>query len=141
MLNKRSWVCLIVLALFTLSATTTDEHQTSSPPEKRFRGMVESVDQSYCQICHCVEILVTLKTATERLEVRLGPKPYLDERDFHLSRGDQIEVTGVKYRNIDKMIVLANQVRKGGETLSLRGKFGRPEWIQLHGHTCPVCGN
>ena len=141
MLNIRGWVGLIVMALFTLSAGATDERQTTSPREKRFSGMVELVDQSYCQICHCVEILVTLKTATERLEVRLGPKPYLEERDFHLFRGDQIEVTGIKYRDIDKMVVLANQLRKGGETLILRGKFGQPAWIQLHGHTCPVCGN
>lgn len=141
MLNIRGWVCVIMVAFFTLLASATDERQASAPHEKRFSGMVEAVDQSYCQICHCVEILVTLKTSAERLEVRLGPKTYLEERDFHLSPGDQIEVTGVKYRDIDKMVVLANQVRKGGENLILRGKFGRPTWIQLHGHTCPVCGN
>ena len=103
--------------------------------------MVEQLNQYDCEICRCVEISVTVKTATERLEVRLGPKPYLEEHDFYLSRGDLIEITGIRFRDAGKVVVLANQVRKGGEALTLRGKFGRPAWVQLHGHTCPVCGN
>jgi hypothetical protein len=25
--------------------------------------------------------------------------------------------------------------------LILRGKYGKPSWLEAHGHTCPICGN
>jgi hypothetical protein len=32
-------------------------------------------------------------------------------------------------------------VRKGGDVVILRGKYGKPAWLEAHGHTCPICGN
>jgi hypothetical protein len=131
----------LVLASFALQGTAKDNPKASSPDDRKFTGMVEKVSQHNCEICNCVELSITLKTASERLEVRLGPKSYFEEHDFSLSRGDMVEITGIRFREAGGIVVLANEVRRGGDTLSLRGKFGRPAWIQLHGHTCPVCGN
>jgi hypothetical protein len=141
MLSTRRWVLWFVLASFALPGSAKDRSQAGSSEEKKFSGMVEKVNQHTCEICHCVETSITLKTATQRLEVRLGPKPYLDEHDFYLSRGDLIDITGLSFKVSGKAVVLAIEVRKGGETLNLRGKSGRPTWVELHGHTCPVCGN
>lgn len=141
MLTTRRWVLSFMLAAFTLSANAKDLPQAASPKEEKFSGTIEKVNQRYCEICHCLEITATVKTATQVLEVRLGPKPYFEEHDFYLSRGDMIEITGVRFREAGKVAILASEVRKGGDTLSLRGKFGRPAWVQQHGHTCPVCGN
>jgi hypothetical protein len=140
MLNTR-WVLSLALASVLAPLSATDPQKAAAPEEQVFSGMVEKVNQRDCEICRCVEISLTLKTKTERLEVRLGPKPYLEERDFVVSRGDSIDITGVRFREAGKIVVLASEVRKGGETLNLRGKSGRPAWVQLHGHTCPVCGN
>jgi len=141
MLNKRNWVFALVLASFALQGTAKDVPRASSSEDKKFTGTVEKVSQHNCEICNCVELSITLTTASERLEVRLGPKSYFEEHDFSLSRGDMVEITGIPFREAGKMVVLANEIRRGGDTLSLRGKFGRPVWIQMHGHTCPVCGN
>jgi hypothetical protein len=141
MLNKRKWVLGLVLASFAVQGIAKDPPQASSSEDKTFAGMVEKVSQRNCEICNCVELSITLKTATERLEVRLGPKNYFEEHDFSLSHGDMVEITGIRFREAGRMVVLANEVRRGADTLSLRGKFERPAWIQLHGHTCPVCGN
>ena len=81
-----------------------------------------------------------MKAATEQLEVRLGPKTYFEEHDFSLSRGDMVEIIGIRFREASMKVVLANELHREGDTLSLRSKFGRPSWIQLHGQTCPVCG-
>lgn len=141
MLNTRRWVLGLVLASFALQGSAKGPPKANTPEDKKFTGMVEQVNQRNCEICNCVEITITLKTATERLEVRLGPKSYFEERDFALSKGDMIEIVGIRFKEAAKTVVLANEIRKGGETVSLRGKFGRPAWLQQHGHTCPVCGN
>ena len=141
MLNKSKWVFGLVLVSFALQGIAKDVPRASSSEDKKFTGLVEKVSQHNCEICNCVELSITLTTASERLEVRLRPKTYFEEHDFALSRGDMVEITGIPFREAGKMVVLANEIRRGGDTLSLRGKFGRPVWIQMHGHTCPVCGN
>ena len=108
--------------------------------EQSFSGTVEAVNEHTCEICKCIEISATVKTGAELLEVRLGPKTFLEERKFYLSRGDSIDVTGIRYTERRKEVVLATEVRKAGAKLILRGKAGRPTWIGEHGHICPVCG-
>jgi hypothetical protein len=84
---------------------------------------------------------VALKANGETLLVRLGPKQYFEERDFALSKGDVIEVTGITFKENGQTTVLATEVRKGSDTVMLRGKYGKPRWLQEHGHTCPKCDN
>jgi hypothetical protein len=145
MLRTRGWILWFGLAFFALPISAKDQHHheraAAAPEEKTFSGTVEKVNQRYCEICRCEEVTLTLKTQTEVLEVRVGPKPYLEEHDFAISRGDMIDITGIRFREAKRMVVLASEIRKGGDTLNLRGKFGRPAWVQHHGHTCPVCGN
>ena len=141
MFNRRKLVLWCAVASFALPLIAKQHNRKDVPPkESTFSGMVEKVEQRNCEICNCVEITLMLKTKTDRLEVRLGPKSYLEERDFFISRGDSIDISGVQFKERGKVVVLASEVRKGGETLNLRGKFGRPAWMS-HGHTCPVCGN
>jgi hypothetical protein len=103
--------------------------------------MVENVSQHKCEICGQIELSVTLKTANGRFEVKLGPRPLFEEHDFLPLRGDTITVTGIRYNERGKEVILANEVRKADEHLMLRGKYGYPSWITKGGHTCPVCGN
>jgi hypothetical protein len=112
-----------------------------APGEKTFSGQVSEVKEQRCEVCNCVELSVVLKTDAGRLEVRLGPKTFFEERDFVLGWGDLISVTGLRFVERGKDIVLANEVRKGGDVLILRGKYGKPAWLEVHGHTCPICGN
>jgi hypothetical protein len=109
--------------------------------EKSFSGTVERMTEHECEICKGVEWSLILKSAAGQIEVRLGPKAFFQEHDFFLSRGDSISVKGIQYTERGKEIVLANEVRKGGEHLILRGDHGRPAWIEVQGHICPICGN
>jgi hypothetical protein len=111
------------------------------PGEESYNGTIDRVEQTRCESCNCAEVTVILKTDSGRMWVKLGPKPYLEQRDFALFRGDIVSVMGIRYKEKGKWIMLANEIRRGGETLILRGKHGRPEWLDKHSHTCPVCGN
>jgi hypothetical protein len=135
------WLAWLVAPLVLAAAGTAENRPFALPEEKRFPGTVMEVKRQECEICKCVEMSIVLKTAAGRFEVRLGPKAFFEEHDFALSRGDRISVTGIKFVEREKEIVLANEVRKGGERLVLRGKYGKPAWLEAHGHTCPVCGN
>jgi hypothetical protein len=143
--SKRAlWLAMpLVLTLVAAGpvARATGKREVIPPTEKKFSGIVTEVKQQRCVICNCIELSVVLKTDTGRLEARLGPKPFFEEHDFVISRGDAIRVTGIRFNERGKDIVLANEVQKGGEVLVLRGKYGKPAWLEAHGHTCPVCGN
>jgi hypothetical protein len=126
---------------FGLVAIAATDPQTPRMTEKTYAGTVEQVRSDRCEICNCVELSLTLKTSAGQFDVKLGPRGYFEEHDFYITRGDTITAIGTRYPERGKEVILANEVRKGGEHLNLRGKYGRPAWIEAHGHTCPVCGN
>jgi hypothetical protein len=139
----------IAVAAFTFAALVPQpmvaqakhRHGTQQSSVAKYSGQIEKIQQEQCAVCKCIELSVTLKTGDGTLLVRLGPKQYFDERDFVLSKGDLIELTGVTFKEKGQTIVLATEVRKGGDTVMLRGKYGKPRWLQEHGHTCAQCGN
>jgi hypothetical protein len=110
----------------TLQITSNLVEEKSDSVEKVFSGTVEAVIEHECEICKAVELSLRLKTSAGTPEVRLGPKTLFEEHNFTISRGDTITVTCLHYRERSKEIVLANEVRKDGETLVLRGEHGRP---------------
>lgn len=132
---------LAVAALFSTAAGARDDRRVSPPREKTYAGTVEEVTQHRCEICHSVELSLILKTDKGPIEVRLGPQCFFAEHDFHIARGDTLTLTGILFTERGKKVVLANEVLKGGEHLVLRGDFGKPAWLEAHGHICPVCGN
>ena len=71
---------------------------------------------------------LTLKTENETLDVHLGPASFLAEKKFKFAKGDQIEVTGSKIRYAGADALLAREVKKGDEILTLRNAQGIPQW-------------
>jgi hypothetical protein len=134
---------LLVLGVFAAvtAPATQGRRVVAAPAEKTFSGQVSEVKEQRCDVCNCVELSIVLKKDGGQLEVRLGPKPFFAERDFFLSRGDLINVIGFRFLERGRNIILANEVRKGGDVVILRGKYGKPAWLEAHGHTCPICGN
>jgi hypothetical protein len=113
---------------------------TDLPVEKSYAGVVSKVTQRTCEVCKQVEVSVVLKTSRGKVEIKLGPKPFLEEHEFVPAIGDEITVVGVLLPENGKQAVFANEIGKGGTHLVLRGKFGRPEWLGPHGETCAKCG-
>jgi hypothetical protein len=71
---------------------------------------------------------LTLKSGTDAVEVFLCPKKFLDDMGVEFKADDQIEVIGSKVKQDGADLTLAREVVKGGDTLTLRFKDGKPAW-------------
>ena len=71
---------------------------------------------------------LTLKTDRETLDVHLGPAWYVDEQAVKIGRGDRVEAEGSRVSIDGKPVIIARQVKKGGDTLTLRNESGVPVW-------------
>jgi hypothetical protein len=71
---------------------------------------------------------VLVKTATETLDVHLGPRWYLDNQEAQLASKDQVEVRGSRVTMNGKPVIIAAEVKKGDASLLLRDDQGMPMW-------------
>jgi hypothetical protein len=71
---------------------------------------------------------VDLKTADGVLDVHLGPSAYLAKQHLAIATGDALEVTGSKVEFGGKAALIAQSVRKGDTTVTLRDAQGTPAW-------------
>jgi hypothetical protein len=56
------------------------------------------------------------------------PKSFLDDIGVNFKADESIEVTGSKVKQDGADLTLAREIVKGGETLTLRFKDGKPAW-------------
>jgi hypothetical protein len=63
-------------------------------------------------------------------EVSLGPSWYFEDRNFSLQMGDLVEIRGFPISSFSENIpaLVAIEVRKGDEVLTLRDEAGFPLW-------------
>jgi hypothetical protein len=71
---------------------------------------------------------LVMKSGSNSVEVFLCPKSFLDEMGIVFKADDQIEVVGSKVKQDGADLTLAREVTKGGDTLTLRFKDGKPAW-------------
>lgn len=71
---------------------------------------------------------LTLKTAAETIAVHLGPSWYLDQQKITFAPKDTVEITGSRISLEGKPVIIAGEVKKGGQTLKLRDANGIPVW-------------
>ncbi|HET6371499.1 MAG TPA: DNA-binding protein [Nitrospiria bacterium] len=71
---------------------------------------------------------LTLKTDQETISVHLGPAWFVENQDIKIEPKDKIEVKGSKITFNGKPAVIAEEVKKGDEMLTLRDEYGYPVW-------------
>jgi hypothetical protein len=71
---------------------------------------------------------LTLKTDKETLSVHLGPAWYLENQDVTIEKKDRVEVKGSRIGFGGKPAIIASEVRKGDQILTLRDNDGFPVW-------------
>ncbi len=94
--------------------------------ETTIKGTVDKVTQGTRGMWMGTHLMV--KTADATMEVMLGPSSFISGKGFSFAKGDEVEITGSKVTISGKESVIAREVVKGGKTLTLRDKTGRPEW-------------
>ena len=69
-----------------------------------------------------------VKAGDEVGDIHVGPTWYLKQQNYAFAKGEQIEVLGskVKYQGAD--VIVARQIKKDGNTWTLRDTQGIPVW-------------
>ena len=71
---------------------------------------------------------LTLKTDQGTLDVHLGPTNFLEAKKFSVAKGDQVEVVGSKVQIQGTDALIAREITKGDQKLTLRDAQGIPVW-------------
>jgi hypothetical protein len=69
-----------------------------------------------------------VKTDKETISVHLGPGWYLENQDVTIEPKDKIEVKGSRITFEGKPALIAAEVKKGDQVLTLRDASGVPAW-------------
>jgi len=121
---------LLKLAAITLLATSAF---CQAPPkydpatEGKFKGVVAELKFVPPSGGKPVAYLV-MKSGSDAMDVFLCPKKFLEDMGVEFKANDEIEVTGSKIKQDGADLTLAREVVKGGDTLTLRFKDGKPAW-------------
>jgi len=118
-----------VAAIIILVATECSQALPKYDPatETKVKGGVEQLKPVPPTGLKPLAYLV-LKSGQDTVQVFLCPKSFLAEMGVSFKAGDEIEVTGSKVKQGDEDLILAREVVKGGDTLTLRFKDGKPAW-------------
>lgn len=73
-------------------------------------------------------IHILVKTGKEMVDVHIAPSWYLKERDFAIAPEDKIVITGSRIDINGVPAIVAREIKKGNETLTLRDANGFPLW-------------
>ena len=95
--------------------------------ESKFKGVVAELKFVPPTGAKPVAYLV-MKSGADSVQVFLCPKKFLDDMGIVFKADDEIEVTGSKVKQDGADLTLAREVVKGGDTLTLRFKDGKPAW-------------
>lgn len=91
-------------------------------------GEVESVDKLTPMKGMADGVHLTVKTDKETISVHLGPSWYIENQDMEIAPTDKITVQGSRITHEGKAAIIAAEVQKGDEVLTLRNESGIPAW-------------
>jgi hypothetical protein len=76
---------------------------------------------------------LVLAAGSEKLAVHLGPAFFVDEQSLKLAKGDRIEVKGSRVVMGGAPALIAQEIKRGGESMVLRDADGVPLWSGARG--------
>jgi hypothetical protein len=77
---------------------------------------------------------LTVKTEKETIDVHVGPSWFLMQSKMSFAKDDRIEVTGSRVKFGTEDALLAREIKKGDQTLTLRNAQGVPVWRWMGMH-------
>jgi hypothetical protein len=100
----------------------------NSKTEVTFAGSVEDVLQQHSCMGKQPGVHLMVKTPSETEEICVGPSGFIEQKGFSFLKGDRVEITGSRLKLAGKEVVVARQITKDNETLTLRNAQGVPLW-------------
>lgn len=71
---------------------------------------------------------VNLSTDQGNLVAHVGPAAYLASKNFNIAKGDNLTIVGSKVKYQDSEFMIAREITKGTQVLTLRDARGFPLW-------------
>ena len=115
------------LVFLTVSAFAQAPPKYDPSTETNLKGVVEELKFLPPAGGKAVAYLV-IKSGEDTVQVFLCPKSFLDDMGANFKADDKIEVTGSKVKQNGADLILAREVSKGDDRLTLRFKDGKPAW-------------
>jgi len=91
-------------------------------------GQVVKIEQSAPMSRMSQGVILTVKSEKETIAVHLGPSWYIERLDTKIAVGDKLGIKGVRTTFAGKPAILASEVTKGDDVLTLRDANGVPVW-------------
>jgi hypothetical protein len=118
---------LAAVTFLTVTAFAQAPPKYDPATEGKFKGIVQELKFIPPSGGKPVAYLV-MKSGTDAVQIFLCPKKFLDDMGVVFKADDEIEVVGSKIKQDGADLTLAREVTKGGDTLTLRFKDGKPAW-------------
>ena len=105
----------------------SDTPRYDSHAEYVVKGTVSSV-KTHQSVEGYEDTHVIVNTSVGEMEVHVGPTAYLAKHGFQMQVGDPIVVTCSKVNYEGKAVLVAREIQRGKQTLTLRNTSGQPVW-------------
>jgi hypothetical protein len=92
------------------------------------QGKVERVQTGQGGRGHGVQLEVS--SGANTVWVIVGPSFWLDDQPVKLAVGDLVDVKGARTERFGQQVIVAQEIRKGAEVLTLRDEDGVPLWAR-----------
>ena len=119
-----STVAIVVVAVALLAQAPLKYDPAT---ETKLKGTVAELKFVPPRGAKTVAYLV-IKSGADTVQVFLCPKTFLDQMGTTFKPEDKVEVTGSKVKQDGEDLILAREVDKGDDMLTLRFKDGKPAW-------------
>jgi hypothetical protein len=119
-----SEVVLIVLLAFIALPALESAPKYDKTSEVKVKGVIDEVRTGADKTVH-----VTLKNDKGLLDVMIAPEKFLKEMEIALAKGDAIEVLGSQVTADGAPMLLAREVTRNGDVMTMRDDKGKPVWV------------
>ena len=104
------------------------QHMYDPQTVESVKGTVESIETPAPMRGMHHAVIIVLKTDKGTIPVHLGPEWYIERLDVKIQKGDVIGVRGSSVEFNGRHIIIAAEVQKGSQVLTLRDDKGIPVW-------------
>ncbi len=129
------WMVVALLPLFTRGAGANNPVQPpAGQPDQQIavetiRGTVTSVGTFRLEGTSIRGVRLRIKTESGQVvRVHTGPRSYLERQQIRFRHGDQVTVSGWRAKAGQPNVLVASQIKRGGQTVALRTREGNPLW-------------
>jgi hypothetical protein len=115
---------IVLLASIVVSAGTVPAPKYDKSSEVKIKGVIEEVKTGADNTVH-----FTLKNDKGSLDVSVAPENYLKEIEVTFAKGDAVEVLGSQLTVDGNAVLLAREVTRNGDVMTMRDDHGKPVWV------------